>query len=222
MDCDFFESLYYYPQLNPQGEIVSGDDLSWLTYPTVVNQDFIIDHDPTEQVGNPTAVATKDIVHPPPQTTPALSEASGEQSEQEVTPEPLIDITNDVLSVESPRRYELPPRSTRGFPPKRYDPEFEAQRSRYPINYSNVDNLSQSAVAFTVALYSSTIPRDTEEALQNLKWKRAMEGEIASLKKINTLEKCMVPKRKKTVGYKWVSRSNIMSMEPLRDTKPDL
>ena len=92
MDCDFFESSYYYPQLSPQVETVNGDDLSWLTYPTTyltaINLNPIIDHDPTEQVGNPTAVAIEDIVHPPPQTTPILSEAFGEQSEQEVIPKP--------------------------------------------------------------------------------------------------------------------------------------
>ena len=27
-NCNFFESSYYYPQLSPQGEIMSGDDLS--------------------------------------------------------------------------------------------------------------------------------------------------------------------------------------------------
>ena len=108
---------------------MTSDDLSWLIYPTTINLDPIIDHDPTEQVANPTAVAIEDIVHPPPQTTHVLSEVSKEQSKQEVTPEPLIDIMNDVPSVESPRIYELPQKSTRGIPPKRYDPEFKAQRS---------------------------------------------------------------------------------------------
>ena len=31
-------------------------------------------------------------------------------------------------------RYELPPRSTRGVPPKRYDLDFESQRSKYLVN----------------------------------------------------------------------------------------
>ena len=135
---------------------MTDDDLSWLTYPIAINPDPIIDHDPIEKVGNPTAVATKDIVHPPPQTIHILSETSREHSEQEVVPEPLIDITNDVPSVGSPRRYELPLRSMKGIPTRRYDPEFEAQRSRYPINQCNVENLSQTAVTFNTALYSSS------------------------------------------------------------------
>ena len=81
MDRDFFESSYYYPQLSPQGETMSGDDLSWLTYSITINLDPVIYHDPTEQVGNLTAVATEDIVHPPLQFTMFLSEPSREQSE---------------------------------------------------------------------------------------------------------------------------------------------
>ena len=183
---------------------MSDDDLSWLIYPTIINPDPITNHDPTDQVGNLIAVSTDDMVLPPPKTTPALSKASREQSEQELILDPLIDIANDVPSVELPRRYELPPRITRGIPPRRYDPEFEEQRSRYPINQGNVDTLSQTAVAFNTSLYSSSIPRNTEEAHQNPKWQRAMEDEIAALKKNNTLEKCVLPKGKKTVGRKWV------------------
>ena len=121
---------------------MSNDDLSWQTYSTAIKLDPIIDHDPTEKVGNPTVVVIEDTVHPPPQTTHILSKASREQPEQALIPKPLINIFNDVPSVESPCRYELPPRSTRGIPPRRYDPEFEAQRSRYPSNQGNVDNLS--------------------------------------------------------------------------------
>ena len=62
LGCDFFQSSYNYPQLSPQREIVSGDDLSWLTFPNAINPNPIIDHDPTEHVGNSTVVATEDIV----------------------------------------------------------------------------------------------------------------------------------------------------------------
>ena len=57
-------------------------------------------------------------------------------------------VENDMPNVEIPNRYELPPRSTRGIPPRIYDPEFEAQRSRYPVNRENNKALSQTAVAF--------------------------------------------------------------------------
>ncbi|XP_057543835.1 uncharacterized mitochondrial protein AtMg00810-like [Amaranthus tricolor] len=121
MDCDFFESSYYYPQLSPQEEI---------------------------QVGNPTIVATEDIVHLPPQTTPVL--------------------------------YELPPRSMRSIPLRRYDPEFEKQRSLYPINHGNVDNLSISVVAFNATLrsfYERTIGLLDEYGLgEGCRFKKALYG----------------------------------------------
>ena len=60
----------------------------------------------------------KDMVHPPPQTTHALCEASGEQSKQQVIREPLNDIANDVPSVELPRKYELTPKEYEGYSTK--------------------------------------------------------------------------------------------------------
>ena len=55
MDCEFFEDIYYYTQLSPQGETVS-DYLNWLTHP------IVMDLDPKEEVGTPTVVGTEDMV----------------------------------------------------------------------------------------------------------------------------------------------------------------
>ena len=89
-------------------------------------------------------------------------------------------------------------------PPKRYDPEYESQRSRYPVGRPDDEQLSQTAVAFNASLYSSTIPNTIEEALQEPKWKQAMDEEIMALQKNGTWEKCRLPGDKKTVGCKWV------------------
>ena len=77
-----------------------------------------------------------------------------------------VDISVHVIN-DTPDRYELPPRSTRGIPPKLYDPEYEAQRSRYPISRDSDKNLSQTAMAYNVAIYSNTVLRNIEEALQD-------------------------------------------------------
>ena len=163
MDCDFFEQSYSYTQPSPQGETVS-DDLSWLIYPAM------IEHDPKEQVGETIDVDFEVIVshlqftpvpsneHPTEQEVtpePFTHVPSNEHpTEQEVTPEPLIDISNDdVPSVDIPNRYELPPRSTRGVPPKRYDPEFESQSFWYPINRGNDGNLSLTVVAINTSQF---------------------------------------------------------------------
>ena len=177
MDCDFFEQSYYYTQPSPQGETVN-DDLSWLIYPVMIDQD------PKEQVGETTDIVSEAIVSPL-QFIPVPSDEH--PTEQEVTPEPIIDTSNDdAPSVDIPSRYELPPRSTRGVPPKRYDPEFESQHSRYPTNRGNDGNLSQTTIAFNISLYYNVLPKTTEEALRDPKWKRAMEEESFSLNKNET------------------------------------
>ena len=61
--------------------------------------------------------------------------------------------------------YMLPPRSTRGVPPRRYDPVYEAKRSRYPIKKPDTGNLSQSALAFKAALDATKSPTTGEEPL---------------------------------------------------------
>ena len=66
-------------------------------------------------------------------------------------------------------------------PPKRYDPEYESQRFRYLMCRMDDEQLSQTAVAFNASLYSSTIPKTTKEALQEPKWKQAMDEEIIAL-----------------------------------------
>ena len=118
------------PSLVLRGEIIS-DELSWLMHP------IVIEYEPKEQVDNPTDVASKAAISPPPQIMPVLSDVSREITEQKVTPEPECDDTNDISTVETPCRYELPPKSTRGIPPKRYDLEYEAQRSRHPLDQGN-------------------------------------------------------------------------------------
>uniref|UniRef100_A0A803M5B1 Retrovirus-related Pol polyprotein from transposon TNT 1-94 n=1 Tax=Chenopodium quinoa TaxID=63459 RepID=A0A803M5B1_CHEQI len=125
MDCDFFEHSYFYPQLSPQGETVV-DDLSWLTYPVTMEED------PKEQVGQTTDVVPETIVSPIP-STPVLSDEHPNpkvilESRDILESHDIDNVTIDdpIPSDERPDRYELPPRSTRGVPPKRYDPKFEA------------------------------------------------------------------------------------------------
>ena len=107
--------------------------------------------------------------------------------------EMILDDTNIVMQEEemetdkpSPEKYQLPPRSTRGKPPRRYDPEFEARRSKYPVNTESEGTLSKTAVAFRMALYSAEILDTVEKALKNEKWKKAMDEEISALNKNET------------------------------------
>uniref|UniRef100_A0A803KYB0 Reverse transcriptase Ty1/copia-type domain-containing protein n=1 Tax=Chenopodium quinoa TaxID=63459 RepID=A0A803KYB0_CHEQI len=168
----------WHRRLGPQGENLS-DDLSWLTYPKMVNPD------PTTQVGN-TTDATPETVVPlplqsppdPPNEHPSDDIPSSEEVPSESSPVSYnMPEINPVSNESEQNRYELPPRSTREVPPRRYDPEYEDQRSRYPIEIISTENLSSTSIAFNASLYSADIPKNVEEAVKNEKWKQAMEEE---------------------------------------------
>lgn len=125
-----------------------------------------------------------------------------EYTEIETAPKITPDLTRD-SNLET-KKYVLPPRSTRGVPPKRYDPEYESQRSKYPISKTNEGCLSQVSMTFNAALYSEDIPTTAEEALKSAKWRKAIEDEIHALNRNNTWEKCVLPMGKRPVGSRWV------------------
>uniref|UniRef100_A0A803MT07 Uncharacterized protein n=1 Tax=Chenopodium quinoa TaxID=63459 RepID=A0A803MT07_CHEQI len=89
---------------------------------------------------------------------------------------------------DTPHTYKLPPRSTRGVPPKRYDPEFKARRSKYPVQQVSDENVSETTIAFMASLYSTTIPKNADEALKDEKWRKAMEEEYRALQQNETWE----------------------------------
>ena len=91
MDCEFFEHTYYYSQPGPQGEKVS-DDVSWLIYPFVINQD------PKEQVGETIDVVTEDTVSP---VLTTLIPSNEHATSQEVILEPQQVIDNNPDSIDS-------------------------------------------------------------------------------------------------------------------------
>ena len=105
---------------------------------------------PKEQVGTTTDIATDIVTEPSPQTTNPVPEHPAEQEVTPSSPAPFIDISTKYIvlsSVAVPRKYNLSPQSTKGMPPKRYDPEYESQRSRYPICRPDDEQLSQIAFA---------------------------------------------------------------------------
>lgn len=96
----------------------------------------------------------------------------------------------------------MPSRSNRGVPPKRYDPELEAQKSKYPLKKLASKQLTVKAKAFKTALYSKNIPRGGKEALTLPEWKEVMQVEMDAMKKNQTWEKCMIPLGKRPIGCK--------------------
>ena len=80
-------------------------------------------------------------------------------------------------------RYLLSHRSTRGIPPKRYEPEYKPQRSRYPVANVVKGSMSCEAKAFTAVVDSEIIPRTVEEAQRCPEWGEAMKVEMNALEK---------------------------------------
>ncbi|XP_071687490.1 uncharacterized protein [Rutidosis leptorrhynchoides] len=100
---------------------------------------------------------------------------------------------NNLTSAKTTERYVLPQRVNRGIPPKRYYPEKEDQRSRYPIANIAQGNLFSKAQKFNSALYSEEVPTTIDQAMKSGKWRKAMEEEIEALKKNDTWDKCVIP-----------------------------
>ena len=124
----------------------------------------------------------------------------------------IVDVpTDEIVEAEKEKtgeiqcqNYVLPPRTTHGVPPKRYDPDYESSRSRYLIDQPSERNLSQSVMAFNAILHRTNLPNSVEEALEYDHWRKSMEEEINTLLKNNTCEKCILPEKKEVVGCKWV------------------
>ena len=132
----------------------------------VNNMPVMIDkQDPKEQVGETTNDVTKHIVSPL-QIPVTLVEHPNPNEEvvipKEVISEPvvIVDNSNSIVDVTTSDRYKLPAGSTKGVPPRRYDPDFEAQCSRYPVNEESDIVLSQTARAFNASLYSNNVPKN--------------------------------------------------------------
>jgi hypothetical protein len=116
----------------------------------------------------------------------------------------LNETTNTHNSEPTTVQYNLPPRSNRGQPPIRYEPDIQA-KVKYPIsNYVSSHKLSKSYASFVSQLSSISIPSNVQEALADPRWTEAMVEEMAALEKNNTWDLVTLPKGKKTVGCRWV------------------
>jgi hypothetical protein len=101
-------------------------------------------------------------------------------------------------------QYILPPRSNRGQPPVRYEPDPQS-KAKYPIsNYVSTHKLSRSYASFVSQLSSISIPSNVQEALADPRWTEAMAEEMTALEKNNTWDIVTLPSGKKPVGCKWV------------------
>ena len=77
--------------------------------------------------------------------------------------------------------------------------------TKHPMsNYVSYKNLSPLFFVFTSHLSLVEIPKNVQEALQVPEWKKAISEEIKALEKNCTWKVTALPKKKTTVGCKWV------------------
>lgn len=74
-------------------------------------------------------------------------------------------------------------------------------------------------LVFTSQLSYVEIPKNVQEALQVLEWRKAIKVEMWALENNQTREVMNLPKQKKTVESKWVSTIKYNSNGTLEGTK---
>ncbi|BBH04526.1 HXXXD-type acyl-transferase family protein [Prunus dulcis] len=120
----------------------------------------------------------------------------------QVTSCPETDNTNEIshdnlISEGTEPTYQLPDRKNRDKPRVQYEANLKAKR-KYPIK------LSESRVHYVKQLADISVPNSITEALEDPKWKKAMNKEMRALQKNVTWELMPLPHGKKTVGCKWI------------------
>ncbi|KAL2940785.1 Retrovirus-related Pol polyprotein from transposon TNT 1-94 [Bienertia sinuspersici] len=84
--------------------------------------------------------------------------------------------------------------------------------TRFPIaNYVQYSNFSSSHNAFLAAVTTNVEPRTFKEAVQEERWRRAMQVEIAALEHNHTWDIVDLPPGKKPIGCKWVYKTKYRS-----------
>ncbi|KAI3703311.1 hypothetical protein L1987_73276 [Smallanthus sonchifolius] len=222
MNCDFLETEFFYEsQQSGQGEKEHEhvDSLSWLRWvPLTESPHTSTTEESPASSDSATTQESPDLMfqvsdsqnsktielEPISATNNENQEGTSEQGEIPSEPVSQGQAEQHGNSEAASGTYTLPPRINRGVPPKRYSPEREPKRSKYPMANIAVGNLSKNAKAFVASLYAERIPDTVKEALETKTWREAMEAEMKSLEKNNTWEKCDLPLGKKTVGCRWV------------------
>ncbi|MCO5583443.1 hypothetical protein L7F22_037354 [Adiantum nelumboides] len=77
-------------------------------------------------------------------------------------------------------------------------------RNRYPVDRLTYDGYVAKHFAFMTKVAQEVEPTCFEEAVENDKWKEAMNEEMDALYGIETWELAPLPKSKKPIGYRWV------------------
>ncbi|KAL6311476.1 hypothetical protein AAG906_012064 [Vitis piasezkii] len=194
MDVTFFENQPFYPKTAIQGENWSTDEFQFWE---------------TEISTTPLSSSL------PPQTDTTLSVPENNSLDvPSVTPESTTQGSKEVIvysrknlkeKPEKPPQKEpedsTPPEQNQELDQDPSNPNSQPSNTIYDLNSSNdLDDLDQP-----IALRKDDrIPSNIQEALQQPKWKTAVQEEIQALEKNGTWEISELPEGKRPVGCKWI------------------
>jgi len=198
MDVTFFEDMSYFSSTDSalQGENLYFEELSHSEEESEENNSLV--EDDIQAVPVDIQIQTQEIRLSPSTTahTPDPHPLPGAEDHSFEVCSPTSTTSNE-SSV-------LPNRSTRGQPAKRYEPSLHA-KSKYPVaNYISTGRLSKSYESFMNQISAVSVPNKVQDALDDPKWKRAMEEEMEALQKNNTWQLVSPPQGKRAVGCRWV------------------
>nr|GEY97141.1 putative ribonuclease H-like domain-containing protein [Tanacetum cinerariifolium] len=192
MNCDFLEIEYFYnTQHTGQGGKEYNDALSWLKWMSSSEETSHTSLPQSTNLVNSTINDDPSIIMSKNNESP---ESSNNETEQHPSNNETKHHSSQVDQIEEePVRYELPQRTNRGVPPKRYTLEKEARRSRYSMANIAKGNLSPEAQIFNTSLYFEEILTFVEQALESKVWREAMKTKMDALSNNDTMERCILP-----------------------------
>ncbi|CAL2270407.1 unnamed protein product [Prunus armeniaca] len=111
---------------------------------------------------------------------------------------------DDLISESTEPTYQLPKRKNRGKPRVQYEADLKAKGKYLINNYISLSRLSESHVHYVKQLADISVPNSVTKALEDPKWKEAMNEEMQALQKNVTWELMPLPHGKKIVGCRWI------------------
>nr|KYP39692.1 Retrovirus-related Pol polyprotein from transposon TNT 1-94 [Cajanus cajan] len=152
--------------------------------------------------------------HPPQNETPSLpyipeshvmdSSETHLEPTTEVTSVPVVNSSTPTSSNTHNIQIRRSERQNKGIPKPVYEPDPRV-KVKYPISsYVSSHRLSESYALTVDQLSIVSIPNSVQEALEDPRWKQAMNIEMEALQKNETWKLTSLPSGKKTIGCKWV------------------
>ncbi|XP_014511358.1 uncharacterized protein LOC106770050 [Vigna radiata var. radiata] len=130
----------------------------------------------------------------------------------ETHPEPTTEVTSvsivnsSILTSSNTHNTQIrrSGRQNKGISKPVYEPDSRV-KVKYPISsYVSSHRLSESYALTVEQLSIVSIPNSVQEALEDLRWKQAMNIKMEALQKNETWKLTSLPSGKKTIGCKWV------------------